>query len=69
MKLHELSMEYRESGEMIKGRLGELETLLQGEPLTRTEELQLRRRINMLTSMARDAIMTSRLLLHYYDGD
>ena len=67
MSLYELSEEYRVSGEMIKGRLWELEAVLQNNVLSRTEELQLRQRINMLTTMARDAISTSKFLQHYYD--
>lgn len=68
MTVAELSGEYRESGELCRMRVQELEAKLKKEKLCETEKLRLRRKIYMLSTMARDAIATSRYLENYY-GD
>jgi len=65
MTLQELSREYRESGEAVGRRARELEKRLSAGGLTQTEALELRRRIRLLSAMARDTIATSRYLRRY----
>jgi hypothetical protein len=68
MTLLEMSAEYRESGEKCRCRVRELNTILSTEAMGETERLLLRRRVSILSTMARDAIAISRYLENYYGG-
>ena len=68
MTIAELSGEYRKSGEVCRIRSEELETRLKREKMCEMDKMRLRRKISMLTNMARDAIATSQYLENYY-GD
>lgn len=68
MTLTQLSIEYRESGELCRKRQNELKQRLESEKMCEMERLRLRRRIYILGCMARDSIATSRYLERYY-GD
>lgn len=71
MTLEELSREYRDSGEAVRRRACRLEARLSDPDLTETQRLELRRRVNILRTMARDTIATARYLHRYYrkEGD
>ena len=69
MTIAELSGEYRKSGEVCRTRADELEIRLKREKMCEMEKLRLRRKISMLTNMARDAIATSIYLENYYGVD
>ncbi len=69
MTIAELSGEYRKSGEACRIRAEELETRLKREKMCEMDKMRLRRKISMLTNMARDAIATSRYLENYYGDD
>lgn len=66
MTLEALSREYQISGQACKQRVRELEAALREPGVTETQRLILRRRITVLTGMARDAIATGRYLQNYY---
>ena len=68
MTLLEMSAEYRESGEKCRRRVRELNAILSTEVMGETERLLLRRRVSILSTMARDAIAISRYLENYYGG-
>ena len=68
MTIGELSGEYRKSGERCRGRAEELGEKLKKEKMCEMDKLRLRRKIHMLSNMARDAIATSNYLENYY-GD
>lgn len=68
MTVAELSGEYRKSGELCRVRAQELDAKLKKEKMCEMDKLRLRRKIHMLSTMARDAIATSRYLENYY-GD
>ena len=68
MTLLEMASEYRESGEKCRQRVKELNTILSTEVMGETERLLLRRRVSILSTMARDAIGISRYLDNYYGG-
>ena len=55
MNLKQLAEEYRENGEACRIRADQLTQLLITEKLGEMEKLRLRRRICVLTAMARDA--------------
>jgi len=65
MDLWNLSVQYRESGEQIRARVRQLREEVD-QPMSETERLALRRRIVILSSMAREAIATSNYLRNYY---
>lgn len=66
MSLESLAAEYRETGEKCRAAARELR---RGEqlPMSETECLILRRRITLVSAMARELIATSNYLAHYYD--
>ncbi len=68
MTVAELSGEYRKSGELCRVRAEELGEKLKKEKMCEMDKLRLRRKIHMLSNMARDAIATSNYLENYY-GD
>ena len=68
MKLIELSKEYRSSGEKCKKRVNEISEKLGTGNLTDLERIVMKRRITMLSAMARDAIEISNRLANYYEG-
>lgn len=68
MTIAELSGEYRKSGELCRVRAEELSEKLKKEKMCEMDKLRLRRKIHMLSNMARDAIATSNYLENYY-GD
>lgn len=65
MDLLNLSVQYRESGEQLRGRVRQLREEVD-KPMSETDRLALRRRIVILSSMAREAIATSNYLRQYY---
>lgn len=68
MKLAELSLQYRASGEAIRARVALLEQGLKQGHMSETEKLLLRRRITILTSMYRETLETSNYLARYYSN-
>lgn len=66
MKIEELAVQYRESGEKCRRRHEELMQILRSEPMSETERLILRRRAYMIAAMAREAIATANYLSNYY---
>lgn len=66
MTLQELALEYRQSGQALRERVRELEPLLSKPELSETQRLELRRRVSILRSMARDTVATARYLQDYY---
>ena len=68
MDLLSLSVQYREGGEQIRGRVRQLKEEVH-KPMSETDRLALRRRIVILSSMAREAIATSNYLRHYYSEE
>lgn len=69
MTLQTLSEEYRASGQACKQRVRELEGKLTDPNITETQRLLLRRRMYILTTMARDAMATAGYLQNYYRKD
>ncbi|MGI6014589.1 MAG: hypothetical protein ACOX7K_10030 [Oscillospiraceae bacterium] len=68
MDLLNLSVQYRNSGEKIRVRVRQLQEEV-NKPMSETERLALRRRIVILSSMARETIATSNYLQHYYEEE
>lgn len=68
MDLFDLSVQYRDEGEKIRVRVRELREVVD-KPMSETERLALRRRIVILSSMAREAIATSNYLRRYYETE
>lgn len=66
MDLLNLSIQYRDSGEKLRGRIRQLQAEVD-KPMSETERLALRRRIVILSSMARETIATSNYLQRYYE--
>ena len=66
MKLFELAKEYRISGEMCRKRAKELNKIIKNRRLNESEKLMLRRRITILSAMARETIETANKLADYY---
>lgn len=66
MTLLEMSVSYRESASAIHRRIAELRVLERGEADPR-EAFQLRRRIDELTPLWREARELAALTAHYYD--
>lgn len=69
MTLREMSSEYRESGELCRGRLEQLNRQIASGDMSETEKLRLRRKAYVLESMLRETIATSRYLENYYGGN
>ena len=65
--LQHLSEEYIQSGEICRGRAEELRLRLREERLCEMDRLRLRRRIQILMTMARECRTTGRYLARYYD--
>ena len=68
MDLKTMAVEYAAGGQACRKRAEELRQRLCLEGPGEMEKLRLRRRIQILTTMARDSIATSRYLERYYDG-
>lgn len=68
MNLLELSRQYRLSGELCRERVALLKPRIADENISEQERLLLRRRVTILTAMARETIAISRLLEKYYEG-
>ena len=66
MNMAELSEEYRDSAARCRDRARALRAWLNGEALTQTERMLLKRRINMLSEMAADAGAIAKYLRRYY---
>ena len=66
MDLLNLSVQYRDSGEKIRVRVRQLQAEVD-KPMSETERLALRRRIVILSSMARETIAISNYLQRYYE--
>jgi len=66
MKIIELSAQYRAGGEACYSRVAELKAHLSNDCVDETEKLLLRRRITLLTAMARETIETAKYLAAYY---
>lgn len=68
MNMAELSEEYRDSAAKCRDRARALRSSLREEPLSQTERMLLKRRINMLSEMAADAGAIAKYLRRYYGG-
>lgn len=68
MTLTEMSAEYRQSGELLRARLAELNTKLENGKMCEMERLRLRRKTSMLEGMLRDTVAISNYLENYYGG-
>ena len=66
MTLSELSIEYRRSADMLRGRIAELERERTGDP-SETEKFRLGERIRNLRAMCYDASCAAVALEQYYD--
>jgi len=66
MRLHELEGQYRDSSAACRMRVSALRRELSTTMGSETQKIRLRRRITMLTEMARDANATARYLESYY---
>ena len=68
MTLIELSAEYRNSSELCRARLAELNERLENTKMCEMDRLRLRRKTAMLETMLRDTVAISRYLENYYGG-
>ena len=68
MTLNQLAKTYEDSSALLKQRCAELRGRLLQENLSETEKLRLRRRIAVLSDMAREAGSLARYLDDYYEG-
>ncbi|HHU21907.1 MAG TPA: hypothetical protein GXZ52_00570 [Clostridiales bacterium] len=68
MNLDMLSKEYRECGEKCRAKLKQLEQEIVSDKLTESQRLILRRKLTILSDMARETIAISNYLKHYYQG-
>ena len=68
MTLTELSAEYRQSSELCRARLVELNERLASAKMCEMDRLRLRRKAAMLETMLRDTAAISRYLENYYGG-
>ena len=66
MTLEELAESYQESSALCRGRADELELQVKDPTLTETQRLLLRRRICILTGMARETSGIARHLRTYH---
>ena len=69
MSLYELAGQYRDSSAACKMRVKSLRCELASMHGSETQKIRLRRRISILTEMARDASATARYLESYYTGE
>ena len=69
MKLTELAAEYRQSGRMLLGRIEELSAMLDGERMSETEKLRLRRRIIPLKRLRGYVNEAACVMERYYDKE
>ncbi len=67
MTMRELAIEYRESGEMLRGRIDELKSKLSSEKLCETEKFRLRTRIEALRSLFREVNEVAVFMEKYYE--
>lgn len=65
--LIELAAEYRKCGVACKKTLATLAERLKKENLKPEEEIETRRRITLVTAMARECLATSNYLVKYYE--
>ena len=66
MNLKELSRQYRESGECCRRQAEKIQAQLEDKRLSTKQKTVLHRQLNMVSTMARDAIATSNFLSGYY---
>ncbi|MDR0951464.1 MAG: hypothetical protein LBM18_00875 [Oscillospiraceae bacterium] len=66
-ELIDLAVEYRASGERCKSVLRQLKSRLKNGQLRSEEELELRRRITLVTAMARECLATANYLRRYHE--
>ena len=69
MTMTELAVQYRESADLLTGRIRELTEELKNGGLCEMEKYRLRGRIATLTNMYRQTRATARLLEHYYEKE
>ena len=69
MTMTKLAVQYRESAELLAGRIRELRSELENGGLCEMEKYRLRGRIGMLTTMYRQTRATAKRLEHYYDKE
>ena len=69
MRMTELAVQYRESADLLTGRIRELRSALENSGLCEMEKYRLRGRIAALTSMCRQTRATAKRLEHYYDRE
>ena len=67
MTLYDLAAQYRESAELLRGRITELSDTLKTTPMSETEKLRLRIRVDTLRRLFRDTSLTAVRLERYYD--
>ena len=67
MKMIDLAKEYRESAQLLKGRIDELKELLTKENLCEMDKLRIRVRIEKLSTMYRETMETAVTMERYYD--
>lgn len=63
----EMSQQYRISGIACKEKLTELRSRLEGETLSPSDEIELKRSITLLTAMSRECLATSNYLKLYFE--
>ena len=69
MTMTELAVQYRESADLLTGRIRELRSRMERGGLCEMEKYRLRGRIAALTSMCRQTRATARRLERYYDRE
>ena len=67
MKMIDLAKEYRESAELLKGRINELKETLAKEKLREMDKLRIRVRIEKLSAMHRETTDAAVTMERYYD--
>ena len=67
MTLEQLAQAYRESARLCAEYRRNLIEQQRTQPMSRTDRLQLRRRIAVFGTMARETAATAQYLEHYYD--
>lgn len=66
MRLNELAEQYRDSSDACRARVSMLRRELGAFHGSETQKIRLRRRITILTEMAREASATAKYLERYY---
>ena len=67
MKMIDLAKEYRESAELLKGRINELKETLTKEKLREMDKLRIHVRIEKLSAMYRETTDAAVTMERYYD--